>query len=429
MTITPNSSTTMGGNNAGIDLSALCQDISNGGQSSSSPQVSNGGGSNLGQQQQLNGNNGLDLIQSANGTSLPALPGGATWQSCRFCQSKLFLTSERLLEHEITCPEGYRQKKDEQRTEEEEYSASKNDDNETKMTDAPDDADDSIETNKAKQRYAAFLSRMKGEEERKVYNELMGLNESVGLMREIETEKEEQRREKEEEEYTARIHSKKEGSRQKKEEQRTEEEEEDMARQRYAAFLSRMKGEEERKVYNELVGLREIETEKEEQRTEEEEEDKASAPKNDDNETCVPAASSTKNDEVGPTPPHSWHPYEEGVEYEDKTSRQSVEYSREKPDDDSTAIITDKDSAGASDHETTSSFPHVLHGILSNPAYQAAGDEFTIYDPDEFCEKILPVYFKGDDLVFFFYKMGRWGFKKREKWGKAYLIYSHNHEG
>ena len=177
-----------------------------------------------------------------------------------------------------------------------------------------------------------------------------------------------------------------------------------------------MKGEEYRKVYNELVGLREIDIEKEEQRKE--------------NETSVPAASSTKNDEVGPISlPHSWHPYEEGVEYEDKTSRQSVEYSREKPDDDSTAIITDKDSAGASDHETTSSFPHVLHGILSNPAYQAAGDEFTIYDPDEFCEKILPVYFKGDDLVFFFYKMGRWGFKKREKWGKAYLIYSHNHEG
>ena len=41
-----------------------------------------------------------------------------------------------------------------------------------------------------------------------------------------------------------------------------------------------MKGEEYRKVYNELVGLREIDIEKEEQRKE--------------NETSVPAASSTK---------------------------------------------------------------------------------------------------------------------------------------
>lgn len=87
------------------------------------------------------------------------------------------------------------------------------------MSDAPDDADDNlIETNKAKQRYAAFLSRMKGEEERKVYNELV-------RSRKIETEKEEQRRD------AHRLRQKKE-----KEEQRTEEEEEDMARQRYAAM-------------------------------------------------------------------------------------------------------------------------------------------------------------------------------------------------
>jgi len=46
------------------------------------------------------------LLQGATAGTKPQDIAGALsfWQSCRFCQQKFYVTSERLLEHEISCP-------------------------------------------------------------------------------------------------------------------------------------------------------------------------------------------------------------------------------------------------------------------------------------------------------------------------------------
>lgn len=78
----------------------------------------NGNGNGMDQQQvsgsiQHNINVVQSLLQVQGGSSSQdaTTTGGASspnqhtfWQSCRFCQSKFYVTSDRLLEHEISCP-------------------------------------------------------------------------------------------------------------------------------------------------------------------------------------------------------------------------------------------------------------------------------------------------------------------------------------
>ncbi|KAL7534826.1 hypothetical protein ACHAXR_006100 [Thalassiosira sp. AJA248-18] len=119
--------------------SAYCQNISAAPQlnRNTSDQSSNNGSQHSAQeqppqQQQLEGGGfdaNMNLVQSlfqtcqqqqqsnacaAAGLSSSSSSGGggamnttsqySTWQSCRFCQSKMYGTNERLLEHEISCP-------------------------------------------------------------------------------------------------------------------------------------------------------------------------------------------------------------------------------------------------------------------------------------------------------------------------------------
>ena len=45
------------------------------------------------------------LLGATAGTKPQDIAGALSfWQSCRFCQQKFYVTSERLLEHEISCP-------------------------------------------------------------------------------------------------------------------------------------------------------------------------------------------------------------------------------------------------------------------------------------------------------------------------------------
>jgi len=115
--------------------STYCQNVSapsaspsQGSTSNNVDQSSNHTGQQLPQQQQQLGggnmSNNMKLVQSlfqssqqqssspassAAGASSSA-PGASqaavqhAWQSCRFCQQKFYVTSERLLEHEISCP-------------------------------------------------------------------------------------------------------------------------------------------------------------------------------------------------------------------------------------------------------------------------------------------------------------------------------------